>query len=51
MPHQKQNLPEPDHADFATTRTGDHYIGVPHWSQIATTAEKKDIMQGHADRY
>ena len=46
VPDQKRSLPEPDYADFATTRTEAHYVDVPHWNQIVTTAEKGTLRQG-----
>ena len=38
---QKRNLPEPDRAGFATTRTGARYINVPHWSLNCNNCKKK----------
>ena len=43
VPDQKRKLPEPDRADFASTRLRARYINVPHWSQTVTTTEKKGL--------
>ena len=47
---QKRNLPKPDRANFARTRTGARYINVPHWSSNCNNCGKGDTTQGHADK-
>ena len=44
-----KTIPEPDDADFATTRTGALYTNVPHWGQIVTTAEKRDTKRTNGE--